>query len=199
MKWKCFKNILYILWKGNKPRPINILVSDMVLLLPFKGICLKHIHSKIHKKQHFSTLSYLKSWKRNLCWGSYLTKCVRENYFKMYWKKKKKWKIIQPSNWRWLCNHIIQLPAQLLDFWKSCMGWVQPCGKPGMEVTRQQPFWKILWSTYMKKTFLWSVGTCFIWTLLLRIAPWLAAASFYRRFLTWVLLFHLFNFSGTVP
>lgn len=45
----------------------------------------------------------------------------------------------------------------ILDFWKSSVGWVQPFGQLGMKVSGQLPFWKILWCTYMKKIFLWSL------------------------------------------
>lgn len=49
-----------------------------------------------------------------------------------------------------------------------------------------------------QKAFLWSFVTCFIWTLLMSVASRSAIDSFYRRRLTWELLFHLFNFPGTV-
>lgn len=62
----------------------------------------------------------LKSWKRTLCWGSHLTKCVREKCLRVHFKKIKEWKIIQPSNWRWLRNQIIQGPAHHIhNYWTS--------------------------------------------------------------------------------
>lgn len=79
----------------------------------------------------------------------------------------------------------------LLDFWKSCVGWLQPCGKPGMKVSGQQPFWKILWSLYMKKIFLWSFAICFIWTLLSRIVLKLATEDSWPEYFFFIFLtFH---------
>lgn len=121
--------------------------------------------------------------------------CIKSNC--MIFQKQKNKEIKNTAFALKAANYFIQQSVQhmLSDFWKKYLGWVQPCGELGMKASGQQPFRKILWSKYIKKHFLSSFVTCFIWTLLMSIVPRLATASFYRRFLTWELLFHLFELS----